>query len=133
MRQRPFLAAISLLVLTGMGCGIIGFIENPAPLTGPSYWAAETGTPMPTVTVFLGTSTPVYADTPVPNIITTTPEWTTVTATPILPPPTATPSLPGVPKAREELVIRLQQRPSPTPPAALPGRRFVFAGPRSQS
>ena len=34
---------------------------------------------MPTVTVFLGTSTPVYADTPVPNLITTTPEWTTVT------------------------------------------------------
>lgn len=81
----------SLFLLATLGCGIIGFIENPAPLTGPSYWAAETSTPMPTVTVFLGTSTPVYADTPVPNVITTTPEWTTVTATPILPPPTATP------------------------------------------
>lgn len=88
---RPLLLATGLLMLTGLGCGIIGFIENPASLTGPSYWAAETSTPIPTVTVFLGTSTPVYADTPVPAIITTTPEWTTVTATPILPPPTATP------------------------------------------
>lgn len=78
-QYKPLVISISLLVLSGLGCGVIGFIENPAALTGPSYWAAETGTPVPTVTVFLGTSTPVYADTPVPNIITTTPEWTTVT------------------------------------------------------
>ena len=68
-----------LFLLTTLGCGVIGFIENPTPLTGPSYWAAETGTPAPTVTVYLGMSTPVYADTPVPALITTTPEWTTVT------------------------------------------------------
>ena len=69
----------SLFLVATLGCGVIGFIENPAALTGPAYWAAETGTAVPTVTVFLGTSTPVYADTPVPNLITTTPEWTTVT------------------------------------------------------
>ncbi|HFQ94302.1 MAG TPA: hypothetical protein ENK32_09850, partial [Anaerolineae bacterium] len=78
----PLAASLGLLFLTGLGCGVIGFIENPAALTGPVYWAAETGTAVPTVTVNLGTSTPVYAATPVPNVITTTPEWTTVTATP---------------------------------------------------
>jgi hypothetical protein len=77
--KRPLLAAISLLILSGLGCGVIGFIENPAALSGPSYWTAETSTPVPTVTVFLGTSTPVYADTPVPAVITLTPGWTTVT------------------------------------------------------
>lgn len=77
--KRPLLISISLLVLSGLGCGVIGFIENPAGLTGPSYWAAETGTPIPTVTVFLGTSTPVYADTAVPAVITLAPAWTTVT------------------------------------------------------
>lgn len=76
---KPLLITAGLLMLAGLSCSIIGFIENPAPLTGPSYWAAETGTPVPTVTIFLGTSTPVYADTPVPVLITTTPEWTTVT------------------------------------------------------
>lgn len=79
LSKRPLLLSISLLVLSGLGCGVIGFIENPASLTGPSYWAAETSTPVPTVTVFLGISTPVYAATAVPNLITTTPEWTTVT------------------------------------------------------
>lgn len=73
----------SLFLIATLGCGVIGFIENPATLSGPAYWAAETGTAVPTVTVFLGTTTPVYADTPVPNQITTTPEWTTVT--PIFP------------------------------------------------
>ena len=87
----PLLGFLGLLLLVGLGCGVIGFVENPAPLTGPSYWAAETSTPIPTVTVFLGTSTPVYPDTPVPAVITLPPEWTTVTATPILPPPTMTP------------------------------------------
>jgi murein DD-endopeptidase MepM/ murein hydrolase activator NlpD len=81
----------SLLCLTTLGCGIIGLVENPATLAGLSYWAAETATPIPTVTVFLGMTTPVYPDTPVPNSMTTTPEWTTVTATPIWPPPTETP------------------------------------------
>ena len=79
LSKRPFLVAISLLVLSGLGCGVIGFIENPAALTGPSYWTAETSTPVPTVTVFLGISTPVYADTPVPAVITLAPGWTTVT------------------------------------------------------
>jgi hypothetical protein len=31
------------------------------------------------MTVFLGTSSPVYGATPMPDIITTTPEWTTIT------------------------------------------------------
>ena len=87
----PLAVSIGLFLLTGLGCGVIGFVENPAVLTGPVYWAAETDTAVPTVTVYLGTSTPVYAATPVPGFVTTTPDWTTVTATPILPPPTATP------------------------------------------
>lgn len=85
MNRRPSLlqaASLGLLFLTSLGCGVIGFVENPAALTAPIYWAAETGTAVPTVTVYLGTSTPGYAATPVPNFITTTPEWTTVTATP---------------------------------------------------
>ncbi len=69
----------SLILLTTLGCGIIGFVENPAPLTGPAYWAAATGEPGPTVTIFLGTTTPVYEATVVPGEITTTPAWTTVT------------------------------------------------------
>jgi hypothetical protein len=91
-RPRYGLPALLLLLgFGGLGCGIIGLVENVAPFNSPAYWAAETGTPVPTVTIFLGTTTPVYADTPVPELITTTPEWTTVTATPILPPPTETP------------------------------------------
>jgi len=75
LSKRPLLISISLFVLSGLGCGVIGFIENPATLTGPSYWAAETATPVPTVTVFLGIATPVYAGTPgLPLIGFTTPE-----------------------------------------------------------
>lgn len=69
----------SLILLSTLGCGIIGFIENPAALTGPAYWAAATGEPGPTVTIFLGTTTPLYGATAVPGEITTTPAWTTVT------------------------------------------------------
>lgn len=69
----------SLFLVATLGCGVIGFIENPAALTGPAYWAAATGEPGPTVTIFLGTTTPVYQATAVPGEITTTPEWTTVT------------------------------------------------------
>jgi hypothetical protein len=79
--MKPHPAFIGLLLVTGLGCGMIGFIESPALLGGPSYWAAETATPVPTVTVFLGTSTPVFPDTPVPGVLTVPPEWTTVTAT----------------------------------------------------
>lgn len=68
----------SLFLLATLGCGIIGFIENPAPLTGPAYWAAATGQPLPTVTVLLGTTTPV--------VVTTTPDGS--------PPVTTTPGLP---------------------------------------
>jgi murein DD-endopeptidase MepM/ murein hydrolase activator NlpD len=89
--QRPLPAFIGLLLLAGLGCGVIGFVENPAPLAGPAYWAAQTSTPIPTVTVFLGTTTPVYPATPVPGQITAEPGWTTVTATPLVPPPTMTP------------------------------------------
>jgi murein DD-endopeptidase MepM/ murein hydrolase activator NlpD len=60
-----------------------------ASLSGPVYWAAGTGTAVPTQTVFLGTTTPVYAETPVPAQITTTPDWTTVT------PPWPTPPTPS--------------------------------------
>ena len=81
MKERPLLTMLALLSLGGLGCGLIGLVEEVAPLAGRAYWAAQTGTPMPTVTVFLGTTTPVYADTPVPAEITTTPDWTTVTAT----------------------------------------------------
>lgn len=94
-QQRTILFAITVLLLAALGCSAIGVVINPdtpvAVLGGVSYWAAETGTPIPTVTVFLGTTTPVFDPTDPPIMITTTPEWTTVTATPILPPPTATP------------------------------------------
>jgi hypothetical protein len=90
--RRTLLALAGMLMLAGLGCGIIGFVDNPASLTGPSYWAAQTSTPIPTMTLFLGTSTPVYPNTPVPAAITLPSGWTTVTATPILPPPTVTPS-----------------------------------------
>ena len=66
-RLATFVWAGGCLLLAGLGCGGVGFISGLAPLTGPSYWAAETTTPVPTVTVFLGTTTPVYADTPVPG------------------------------------------------------------------
>ncbi len=82
---------LGLLVVGSLACAVADAIENLNPLSGKAYWAAVTETAVPTVTRFLGWTTPVYADTPVPALITTTPEWTTVTATPILPPPTATP------------------------------------------
>ena len=82
--------AIALFALL-FGCGFVGFVQNPAQLNGVAYWAAETNTPIPTVTQFLGMSTPVFADTLVPQQITLPPEWTTVTATPIAPPETPTP------------------------------------------
>jgi murein DD-endopeptidase MepM/ murein hydrolase activator NlpD len=77
--QRPLLLLLTLLALTSLGCGVIGYVTNPAPLTGLAYWAAQTSTAVPTVTVFLGWTTPVYAATAVPEWTTTTPEWTTVT------------------------------------------------------
>lgn len=68
----------SLFFLATLGCGVIGFIENPATLTGPAFWAAATGQPLPTVTVLLGTTTPV--------VVTTTPDGSLpVTTTPGLP------------------------------------------------
>ena len=72
----------SLFFVATLGCGIIGFIENPAPLTGPAYWAAETGAPLPTTTIVLGTTTPVVATV----AATITPSGPlTVTTTPGLP------------------------------------------------
>ena len=82
----------SFLLLASLGCGVIGFVDNPAPLHGPAYWAAVTSTPIPTVTIFLGTTTPVLAPTDPPAELTTTPALTTVTATPIVPPETVTPA-----------------------------------------
>ena len=78
MKSRLHLATFSLLFIVGVGCTIIGLVENPAPLSGPAYWAAATGEPGPTVTVLLGTTTPV--------VITTTPNGSPVaTTTPGLP------------------------------------------------
>ena len=91
MNRQPLLITTGLLLLAGLGCGVIGTVDNPSSLSGVNYWAAATGTAVPTVTIFLGTTTPVYADTPIPNAMTTTPDWTTVTATPISPPATSTP------------------------------------------
>jgi hypothetical protein len=86
------LVALALLAL--LGCGVVGFVNDVAPLAGRSYWVAQTATPRPTVTVFLGTTTPVYADTPIPGLVTTTP-GVSVTVTP-QPPATTTPSLPMI-------------------------------------
>ncbi|NLF66389.1 MAG: M23 family metallopeptidase, partial [Chloroflexi bacterium] len=83
------MAIVALLGL--LGCGVVGLVENVATLGGVSYWAAQTGTPRPTVTVFLGTTTPVYAATLVPGEVTTTP-GVFITETPPLP-MTTTPAL----------------------------------------
>ncbi|MBK9052866.1 MAG: hypothetical protein IPL78_18710 [Chloroflexi bacterium] len=91
---------ISTTVLALLGCGLVSVATNPAPLAGVPYWTAQTSTPVATVTVFLGTTTPVVPPTPIPGVltlppqvITTMPEWTTATATSEPPwlPPTATP------------------------------------------
>ena len=70
MTHRPFqgliFIAISILML---GCGFVGFVQNPTTFNGVAYWAAQTSTPIPTVTQFLGMSTPVYVDTPIPQQI----------------------------------------------------------------
>jgi murein DD-endopeptidase MepM/ murein hydrolase activator NlpD len=99
-RKRPytvFLAAVSLLLAT-LACGEA--LDSAAGLSGKSYWTAVTGTPIPTVTIFLGTTTPVYPPTPIPGQVTLPPTWVTlpplwmtVTATPNPPwvAPTATP------------------------------------------
>lgn len=79
MRRRPFLLLVSLWALAALGCGVIGAVPDPAPLSGPVYWAAATGAPLPTTTVWLGTTTPVVATvaatmTPTgPLTVTTTP------------------------------------------------------------
>jgi len=98
-RSLVIVFAVAVLVLSTLACEIAG-LENPAGLAGKSYWAAETGTPIPTVTTFLGTTTPVFPPTPVPGVqtvppdyVTVPPIWMTVTATPD-PPwaiPTSTP------------------------------------------
>jgi hypothetical protein len=79
-------AAFLLLLFSSFGCGLFAAVENPDGLTGVSYWAAATGTAVPTETRFLGLTTPVYAPTPIPALltlppvwVTTTPDWTTVT------------------------------------------------------
>jgi hypothetical protein len=83
------LAVVALLGL--LGCAAAGLVSNVVTLGGVSYWAAQTGTPRPTVTVFLGTTTPVYADTPVPVEVTTTPGvFVTETTPPLV---TTTPAL----------------------------------------
>ncbi len=84
---------ISLLLLAGLACSQMSLMGGTEALSGQAYWTNATNTPLPTQTVFLGMTTPVYPPTPVPAVITTEPEWTTVTATsnPSWEPPTATP------------------------------------------
>ena len=86
MTDRQTIGLLSLLCLTFLGCGVTAFVENPASVAGLSYWAAATGTPVPTETRYLGHSTPVFADTPVPNVLTEVPFITTITTTPFAPP-----------------------------------------------
>lgn len=87
-QQMKWVGVGTLLLFSSLGCGVIGFMENPAPLTGPVYWAAQTATVPPTMTMFLGMTTPVYPPTPIPQMLTlppqwltTVPEWITATAT----------------------------------------------------
>ncbi|MGB1249621.1 MAG: M23 family metallopeptidase [Candidatus Promineifilaceae bacterium] len=68
-----------------LSCGFVSFVQNPAPLNGVAYWAAQTGTPVPTLTQFLGVSTPVFANTAILQQITSTLGLTTMTTTPSLP------------------------------------------------
>jgi murein DD-endopeptidase MepM/ murein hydrolase activator NlpD len=76
--RRLFFGSLVLSLLTTLGCNIIGLIENPAPLIGPTYWSAATGAPQPTTTIWLGETTPV--------VVTVTPVGPiTVTTTPALP------------------------------------------------
>ncbi len=93
----PLLGSAGLLLVAGLSCGVIGFVENVSPLNGPIYWVAATSTPVPTVTIFLGMATAVYPDTPAPGVITLPADWLTVpasiTETPV-PPWTTTPGLP---------------------------------------
>ncbi len=91
-RHMALTGFILLLALTSLGCLLTGQVEHLHTLSGLAYFAAVTETAVPTETRFLGWTTPVYAATAVPALITTTPEWTTVTATPIVPPATATPA-----------------------------------------
>ena len=81
-----------------VACNLIHLEADVEPLAGVVYWAAETGTAVPTETRLLGTTTPVIPPTS-PSIIiteppiflTAVPGTTTVTATPIVPPATSTP------------------------------------------
>lgn len=99
-RNFPLLFFISLLLLAGLACSQMSLMGGTEPLSGQAYWTNATGTPLPTQTVFLGMTTPVYPPTPVPAVITepplyatTDPIWMTVTATsnPPWEPPTFTP------------------------------------------
>jgi hypothetical protein len=79
LRFSPKLFWLALLASGSLACAVSDAIANLNPLAGKAYWAAVTETAVPTVTVFLGWTTPVYAATLPPDLITTTPEWTTVT------------------------------------------------------
>ena len=43
----PTKAVLGLLLFSTLGCGVIGFVNDPAALSGLSYWAAATGVPHP--------------------------------------------------------------------------------------
>ncbi|MCB8975808.1 MAG: M23 family metallopeptidase [Ardenticatenaceae bacterium] len=80
MRKNQMLAGFVFLpLLLCVGCTMTGLVENPALLNDPIYWAAATDQPLPTVTFLSGSTTPVYAPSLTPFVMTTTPDWTTVT------------------------------------------------------
>jgi len=54
-RVSPTKAVIAILLFSTLGCGVIGFVDDPAALSGLSYWAAATGVPNPN-----GVATPYY-------------------------------------------------------------------------
>lgn len=69
--------SVCLLFLSGLACQLTSQIENLHTLSGLAYWVAVTETAVPTVTVFLGTTTAVYPPTPVPAQQTLPPGWVT--------------------------------------------------------
>ncbi len=66
--RKPVVVAgsVCLLILSGLACQVTSQIDNLHTLSGLAYWVSVTETAVPTVTVFLGTTTAVYPPTPVP-------------------------------------------------------------------
>lgn len=71
------IGVVGLLIVTGIACEVTGNISNLHTLSGLAYWVPVTETAVPTVTVFMGTTTAVYPPTPVPAVQTISPGWVT--------------------------------------------------------